>query len=341
MEPIKMPDLGLSDRIGKTPVAVSVDQANRIVLISATGEASAPYVASPSAIRLLCTVATNLFTRRREMKPPLTLLLDGEDRIVKIYREYVSREWISEDLRQIAAYERDRKSVALPFHGHYAGVIGNRLEAYFLIGLESLQAGLHENALDYFEQCLRLDSGLAAVHSNIASIRARQGRLDEALKTFGQAKHLDPQSVDIQFNIGTTLAMAGRYREGAAALEEAAKMDPGSAETWTNLGNVYMDLDESALARPAFERALALRPGSAVVHNSLGTLYYQQRNPDLARKHFQESIRLQADYESAYLNLGLLYLNQQDRAQAAAMFRKALELNPANAEAKRLLERTQ
>jgi Tfp pilus assembly protein PilF len=41
------------------------------------------------------------------------------------------------------------------------------------------------------------------------------------------------------------------------------------------------------------------------------------------------------------VNLGLLYLSRQDRAQAAGMFRKALEVNPANGEARRLLERTQ
>jgi Tfp pilus assembly protein PilF len=101
-----------------------------------------------------------------------------------------------------------------------------------------------------------------------------------------------------------------------------------------------MDLEQPALARAPLERALMLSPGSAVVHNSLGTFYYQQQMPDLARRHFLDSIRLQPDYDSAYLNLGLLYLNRQDRAQAAAMFRKAMELNPANGEARRLLERT-
>ena len=351
MNPIRMPDLELTDRTGKTtkvfqvlhgrPAALNVEDANRVLLISAAGSADNAYAASPAAIRLLKTVVAHLFARRRDTTFPFAVLLDGEGRIVKIYRAGVSREWITEDIKQLPAYERDRILAALPFPGRYYGPAGNWLEAYFLIGLECLQAGLHDDALAYFDQCLRVDSDLAPVHSNIGSIRARQGKLDEALTALRRAARLDPQSADIQFNIGTTLAIAGRHRDAAAALEQAAKMDPGSAETWTNLGNAYMDMDQPALARAPFDRALELKPGSAVVHNSLGTLYHQQGRPDLARKHFQESIRLQPDYESAYLNLGLLYLSEQDRAQASAMFRKVLELNPANTEARRLLGRTQ
>ncbi len=353
LEPVRMPNLQLTDAAGKargvfeevlgSPAIVNVNSESQpSVFISTDGNpASAGYSASPTTVRLLRTVVKNLFARRRDMALPLTLLLDGQGRIVKIYRGSVRPEWIAEDLRRLPAYERDRKRMALPFPGQYYGSMSSRLESYFLTGLECLQVGAYDDALAYFEQCLKLDSGLAPVHSNIGSIRARQGRLQEAITIFRRAAQLDPQSADIQFNIGTTLAMAGRHREAIASLEQAAKMDPGAAETWTNLGNAYLDMDQPVLARAAFERALELKPGSAVIHNSLGTLFHQQRRPDLARKHFEEAIRRQPDYDSAYLNLGLLYLNQQYRAQAAAMFRRALELNPANVEAKRLLERNQ
>jgi len=115
-------------------------------------------------------------------------------------------------------------------------------------------------------------------------------------------------------------------------------MDPASAEIWTNLGNAYLDIDQPALARRPLERAVELKPASALIHNSLGTLYHQVGRTELARKQFEEAIRLQPDYDSAYLNLGLLYL-REDRTIAKQMFKKALELNPANVEARRLLDR--
>ena len=116
--------------------------------------------------------------------------------------------------------------MSLPFPGQYYGSTGSRLESYFLFGLDCMESGADEDALAYFDQCLRLDSGLAAIHSNIGSIRARQGRLEEALMIFRRAAQLDSQSADIQFNIGTTLAMAGRPGEAIKALELAEKIDP-------------------------------------------------------------------------------------------------------------------
>ena len=92
------------------------------------------------------------------------------------------------------------------------------------------------------------------------------------------------------------------------------------------------------MPRRPLERAVELKPASAVIHNSLGTLYHQVGRTELARKQFEEAIRLQPDYDSAYLNLGLLYL-REDRTIAKQMFKKALELNPANVEARRLLDR--
>ena len=203
---------------------------------------------NPAVDRVLNSLVKNLFARRRDAGFPVTLLLDGRGEIVKIYRGAIRREFIIDDVRRLPMYEADRNRFALPFPGEYYGSIGNRLESFFLIALDCLQAGLDDDALNYFEQCLRLDPGLAAVHSNVGSIRARQGRLEQAIATFRRAAELDPQSADIQFNLGTTLAMAGRQPEGVKALAKAAGMDPASAEIWTNLGNAYLDIDQPALA---------------------------------------------------------------------------------------------
>ena len=336
--PVPMPNLQLVHVAGKGPKIATLKGPQELSVQAGDGGSETNYSVNPAVDRVLNSLVKNLFARRRDAGFPVTLLLDGRGEIVKIYRGAIRREFIIDDVRRLPMYEADRNRFALPFPGEYYGSIGNRLESFFLIALDCLQAGLDDDALNYFEQCLRLDPGLAAVHSNVGSIRARQGRLEQAIATFRRAAELDPQSADIQFNLGTTLAMAGRQPEGVKALAKAAGMDPASAEIWTNLGNAYLDIDQPALARRPLERAVELKPASAVIHNSLGTLYHQVGRTELARKQFEEAIRLQPDYDSAYLNLGLLYL-REDRTIAKQMFKKALELNPANVEARRLLDR--
>jgi tetratricopeptide (TPR) repeat protein len=229
----------------------------------------------------------------------------------------LERRRILDDLRRLPLNERLRAELALPFPGPYQGTVGNRLEPYFLIGFESLQNGSYGDAMSFFEQCLRIDPGISAIHSNIGAIHARLGRIEESLTSYRKAAQLDPGSADIQFNMGTTLAMARRFQEAVTALERATQMDPAAAESWANLGNAYLDLDKPDLARAPLERALELRP-SPVIHNSLGTLHFQQGALELARKYFEDSIRLDAAYEPAYLNLGPVYLRLGDRPRAAA-----------------------
>ncbi|HUQ93104.1 MAG TPA: FG-GAP-like repeat-containing protein [Bryobacteraceae bacterium] len=342
LEPVRIPALAIANVKRDSAVAVTVSAGTGgqpVAQVSMAGETSSAVYPVPAAeIRLLNTLIKNLFARRRDVSLPFTLLQDGTGNIAKIYRGDVNPRWILDDFRRLPQNERQRAQLALPFPGPYHGPVGNRLEPYFLIGFECLQSGSYDEAMSYFEKCLRIDPGIPALHSNIGAIHARRGQIEESLASYRKAAQLDPGSADIQFNVGTTLALAGRFLEAVAALERATKMDPAAAESWANLGNVYLDLDKPDLARAPLERALALKP-SAVIHNSLGTLHFQQAALDLARKHFEESIRLEPAYDPAYVNLGHVYLRLGDRPRAAQMFREALRTNPANAEAKRLLER--
>lgn len=337
LEPVRMPVLKVT---GPAAVTLRAGSAGGAVAEISAGRGTSSRPIAAGELRLLNTVIRNLFVRRRDIAFPLTVIVDGDGRIAKVYRSGVEREWIADDFKRMPRNERERAQLALPFPGPYLGGLGNRLEAYFLIGFECLQNGLYDDALLYFDQCLRIDDKIAAVYSNVGAIHARRGRTEQALASYRKAEQLEPGSAEVQFNLGTTLAMAGRFQEAASALERATKIDPGAAESWANLGNVYLDLATPELARPALEKSLQLKP-SAFVHNSLGTLDFEQGRMDAAGRHFDEAIRLKPDYDGAYLNRGHVYLRQDDRPRAVQMFRKALEVNPANSDAKRLLDKYQ
>ena len=350
LEPLRIPRVDLLDRQGQKRSPVEDFRGRAFLLrlpdsgctqceVSVEGQAgNGTYRAAPPAIRLLRTIVKNMFARRRDTGGPLTLLVNAEGYLAKIYREETRREWIEEDFAHLPGTARERVARALPFAGQYYGSLGSRLEAYFLIAVDCLNNAMPDESLTFFRECLRIDPRLGSVVNNIGTIHARSGRLDAALDSFRQAERLDPESADIRFNLGTTLAMKGKFGEAVASLEAAAGMDPTSVEIWTNLGNAYLDSNQPAAAEARFERAAKLDPNSALAHNSLGTLYGQQGRFEKAIAEFESAIRLQPDYEQAYLNLGILYLKKQDRRKAAEMFRKVLQLSPRNGDAARMLE---
>lgn len=333
LDPVRVP---LAIKTG-SPAAVTIRDG---VAEVAAGRETSSLRLAPSEQKLLNTVVKNLFAGRKDMTLPVTLLVDGDRRIVKIYRSVANERWISDDLRRLPRNQAERARLALPFPAPYSGQTRNRLESYFLIGYELLQDGSLTEAMAYFEECLKIDGRTAAIHSNVGAIHARQGRLENALSSYRKAAQLDPASAEIQFNLGTTLAMTGRFPEAAAALEGATKLDAGSAEAWANLGNVYLDMEKPDLARLPLERALQLKP-SAFTHNSLGTLHFERGALAEAQRHFEEAIRLKSDYDDAYVNLGHVHLRLEQQPRALEMFRKALEANPANTVARRLLDKYQ
>ena len=299
------------------------------------------YFATDEAISLISSVVKYLFVRRRETGLPLTLLLDEAGDIAKIYRGAIQSKGILADVRRLSHWRQNRAELALPFKGRYYGNLGSRLETYFLIATDCLKGNLEEEALQYFEKCLKIDPNLGGVVNNIGIIHARRADHEAALVNFRKAARLDPQSAQVHFNIGTSLAMVGRPKEAVTALEKAAGMDPGGAEIRANLGNAYLDLGEAAKAQRALEDALRLDPDSPGIRNSLGTVYAEQGLLDRATAHFREAVQLQPSYQAAWLNLGILYLRQQKRDEALEMFHKVLDLNPNDPDARRLVDQLQ
>jgi tetratricopeptide (TPR) repeat protein len=339
LEPVPMPRLRLLAAFeGKASVVtLRLGDGGQAIAEIRSRETSRTQPVAPAELRLVKTVIKNLFARRREPMLPFALLFDEEHRIARVYRGAVAAEI---DLGRIPRSERERAALALPFPLSDHGPRGSRLETYFLAGFESLQNGSDVEAMHFFEQALRIDGRIAAIHGNIGAIHARRGRVQDALTSYRKAAQLDPDSGDTRFNLGTALAAAGRLVEASMALRRATEIDPSSAEAWANLGNVYLDLEKPDEARGPLERALRLKP-TALVHNSLGTLHFDKGELDLAQRHFESAIRLEPGYDAAYVNLGHVFSRRGDRQRALDMFREAARVNPANSDAKRLLERHQ
>lgn len=293
----------------------------------------------PETLRLAVIVVRRLFVVPPDVTRPFSLLFDKEARLAKLSWGQPGEAAILADATHIANAAGTREDLALPFPGQRYGNTGSRMETFFRIALDCLEAGLHAPALEYFERAAAIDPRSGAIVSGIGTVHVWEGRLEAAAKSFERAAVLDPGSAPVRLNLGATLARMGKFQDAAVHLKQAATMDPASPEVWANLGNVYLDLGDLPNARASLERALALDPRSAMLRNSLGTMYAELGQLDRAEVHLLEAVRLDPGYVQAYLNLGLLYFHIDDRARAHEMLQQCLQLNPANADALRLMER--
>ncbi|OGF83040.1 hypothetical protein A3B18_02505 [Candidatus Giovannonibacteria bacterium RIFCSPLOWO2_01_FULL_46_13] len=92
------------------------------------------------------------------------------------------------------------------------------------------------------------------------------------------------------------------------------------------------------LAIKSSETTALLAPNDVGVLFQLGLLYYQDERIDNARSVFEQATRVNTNYSNARYFLGLIYSRQGDNEKSLAEFRKIEELNPDNAEVKKIIE---
>jgi tetratricopeptide (TPR) repeat protein len=94
------------------------------------------------------------------------------------------------------------------------------------------------------------------VHSNLADALARKGRPQEALEHYQQALRLDSSSAKVHANLGATLAELENYQEGIKELEQALSIEPGYVNARLNLASVLVSIGETERARSHYQLML-------------------------------------------------------------------------------------
>jgi tetratricopeptide (TPR) repeat protein len=136
------------------------------------------------------------------------------------------------------------------------------------------------------------------------------GEAEKAIESLLQARALDAEHIQTALNLSGAYILTKRFRKAVALLETLVERAPENPAVWQNLGAAYLGnpilADDASQLRAiaAFERAMHLNPAM----------------PNVA------------------YNIGLIYRDRRDFEAAAIWFRRALQANPKDEHAHRLLK---
>jgi tetratricopeptide (TPR) repeat protein len=206
------------------------------------------------------------------------------------------------------------------------------------LGLILFQAGRLDEALDHYEQAVRLKPGYADGQGNYGCALFRAGRIPEALDHLETALRIRPDSAEANYNLGNALFQLGQREEGIALCETALRLDPDSAEAHYNLGNMLYQDGRREEGSRHYQNALQLKPDYAKAHINLGNALAEAGRWDEAMAHYAEALRLQPDSANAHNGLGSILLQLGRLPEAQTHFEQALQIRPDYAPARRNLE---
>lgn len=247
---------------------------------------------------------------------------------------------------------------------------GRIVVAHSNLGIAYADQGRFEEAITQYRLAIQARDESGKVHHNLGLVLSQVGRADEAIAEYREALRLDPTYSPAQNNLGIALAAKGQYGEAAAAYREAIRLDPGNVNARNNLGIALAAQGKLDEAIEAYRGAIARAPDFAPAHNGLGVALANQGKLDEAIAEYRRVIQLQPRFAAAHNNLGLalerrgfreeaigayresirledtsrtrtnlgrVFLNARQFAEARLELERALQIDPRNADAERLL----
>ena len=269
----------------------------------------------------------HLFDRQRDLPIPLTLLLDSEGMIVKVYQGFAESSRILSDSVSIPADQQMRMRRALPFTGLLIQDTFERND--FTYGVALYQHGFLEQASESFRQVIEAKPDNADAYYNLGTLNLRRNRVDEAKQFLEKTVELRPKFAEAWNNLGMLAAQQGKSDEAIQDFQQSIHVRPDYFTAHLNLGNVYRRQRAFDKAHDALARALSLRPDDPDIQYSLGMLFAQEGELEQAARYLERAIALRPIYPEALNNLGVLLVRKENLPKAEETFRTAIRVAPA------------
>jgi tetratricopeptide (TPR) repeat protein len=162
------------------------------------------------------------------------------------------------------------------------------------------------------------------------------GRHEEALEAFEQSLRIEPKAPQTWKAYATALVNVGRHEEGAKAWRRCVELNPGDVgPLWKGLGQAEFLAGRLDMARNALSRAHGLMPGDLETASLYGEALLGSARRQLEAGNSEEAIRLAHELTKieelpphAVVLAGMVATAAGDEALARAWFDRALTQDP-------------
>ena len=165
-------------------------------------------------------------------------------------------------------------------------------------------------------------------YNNLGCALYRAGHVPEAVEQFEQALKINPNYDEAHNNLGNARMQTDRVSEAIEQYEQALKIKPGYAEAHYNLGIALQKIGQTSEAIEQYEQALKNKPDDADAHNNLGIALHQVGRTSEAIEQFEQASKINPTYLEAHYNLGRALASAGRFPEAIVQFKAVLQIDP-------------
>ena len=126
-------------------------------------------------------------------------------------------------------------------------------------------------------------------YNNLGVVQFEKGDIEDAIERYQQSLRLHPDYPEAHYNLGSALLQKGDADEAIRQCEEALKIQPNEPDAHIVLGNAFMAKQDVDRAIAHYVQALHLRPDDSNAHYNLGTALKQKGDVERAAREYEKA----------------------------------------------------
>lgn len=188
----------------------------------------------------------------------------------------------------------------------------------------------YDKIIALLEDVVREDPQVIDAWFMLGTQSLAQGRLEQAVEHFKRTLSLKPDYDLAVFNLAQAYRRMGDDAAALAGFEHYLTLDPSDPYVHYQMGEIWLDRKDLQKAEQLFRRALEIDPQVAAAKNALGVIALRRGNPQEAERLIREALSAKPKLRLAHFNLALLAEERGDIRTAEREYYEELKTHPDN-----------
>jgi tetratricopeptide (TPR) repeat protein len=164
------------------------------------------------------------------------------------------------------------------------------------------------------------------------------GQFDSAIQVNLQVLDICPNFAAAMTAIAGLYGRQGKYNTEIDWASKAIASDSGFINAYVNLADAYGLLGKNDMARKTLMNAISRKPENPEPYYTMGVIDEADSNWTDALKWYDKSIQADSMFEDAIYNEAMIHARMGEKQIAIDYLRRVLKIEPADAQAKEMIE---
>lgn len=188
------------------------------------------------------------------------------------------------------------------------------------------------NSITLFKHTINVTENNYFAHYGMGHALASQGKLKEAVEHFEEAVRIRPDKATLYNDLGRALAGQGEFKESISVFLRAVRMKPYYPNAHYNLGIAMVAQGMYNVAVEHFSEALRLNPNFIILQNNTvknklighfkqGNIYESRSELSKAIEQYKKVLSIQPEYLPALRKLAKVYSTEGEYDKALSLYK--------------------